>query len=118
MIVVLGVHRSHQAQTIGNRSEVRDQFGQLHAALSMAIKTKRRAEKNILVAQLKGLDLLWMRLSAAFREFGFVIEEVHLRWTAVLTELNDGSSSRREMGWSRRQRMVVGNGGCCSRAEA
>ena len=80
---------------------MRNQFRELHSALAVAGELERRPHQHILVAELKRFDLFRMRLTVAFREFRFVVKQIHLRRTAVLEQLNNRPGLRGEMAIAR-----------------
>ena len=101
VIVVLRIHRPHQAQFIRQRSELRQQRGHLGAALAVLAKRQRRGHQLVGVAHLKRLDR--HRLAGAFREFRFWIEQVHLTRTTILHEHHDRFGSRLKVRLLRRE---------------
>ena len=104
MVVVVADHRPHEAQLVGDRTDVRQQLADFHPALAMRTEAKRRTHQQIgLAAGLKTLDLLRMLLAAALCEFGLRVEQVDLARPAVLHQENDGLGPGRKMPRARRQ---------------
>ncbi len=87
---------------------MRNRLAHLDADLAAVIELERRLQQHVLIAELKRLDFAGMRLPVAFREFRFRFEQVHLRWTTVLEELNYGPCPARRMAFPRRE--IIGNG--------
>src|SRR5580700_80148 len=82
MVVVVADHRPHEAQLVGDRTDVRQKFAQLHPALAMRTEAKRRTHQQIgLAAGLKTLNSLGMLLAASLCKFGFWVEQVDLART-------------------------------------
>ena len=108
MVVVLREHRADEAQVIRDPSEMRDQLREVHPALPMSCELERRPQQYVLVAQLKNFDLLGVRLAAPLGKLRLVIEQVHLRRTAVLAQLNDRFRLADKMPFPRSERIRTG----------
>src|SRR5262249_37744981 len=87
----------------GNRPQIRQAVGKLHAALTMFLKWEGAGHQLVAVSRLQDFDLLGVHLPVAARQLGLGIEQVHLTGTAVLKEQNDGLRLRSEMPGARPQ---------------
>ena len=82
MIHGIRLHRADQAEVVHDLARVRQQFGKLDAAFSVALEFELRAEQRrvgvdeggaVILQQLGGREL-----AIPLRELGFVIEEIEV----------------------------------------
>ncbi len=94
---MLRVHRANQTEFICNRAQLRQCFGNLHAAFAMAAEFKLTRKQNVMIVGLMDLHAVRMRLAAALRQFRLGVEQIHLAGTAILHQLDDGFGRAGEM---------------------
>ena len=87
MIRHLGLHRTDQAEVIGQRADLRKQITDFEPALAILLKLERRRKGRPGLAL--GLDVFArQRLARVFLQRRLGIERVHVRWPAVEEEMH------------------------------
>ncbi len=104
MIDGVGMHGLDDRDLVGDLAGVRQQFAQPHArrAMLLELEDRRRGRKGGLIRGHAGQALAhphrFRQIAAAqLLKPGLVIEQVQLRGSAVLEQINDALGARREM---------------------
>ena len=93
-------HRADQRDVIDDAGRVRQQFGQLHAALPARMELVGRAEHVAgLFVEVNLQIATGIRLAVPTIQGGFAVEEIHLARPAMLEEADDRLGARRLLGW-------------------
>ena len=95
MIVIVTVHRTHEANVVGDGADVRNQIRQLHAAPAVALELERAAhELPAFAAGLQRLELVGLHLAVALEQLRFGVEEVDLAGSSDLHQEDHRSGAQ------------------------
>src|SRR5262245_12839678 len=119
MVELIGLHGADEAKLVGAGADVRQQIGHLHAAPAITHERARAgAELGATIDEGK-TDMFEHRVGQAlpvvFPQAWLRIEEVELRWGAVLEDENATLRARCEMRRPRKKRVCdrqIGKGAC------